>query len=320
MAEKLPENYLSVEFYQPMNIKIKRRATFLIGIVLFSFVLHFPLFQIIDTQIQKVIAGFSSQKCPLSIGQVQYGFLMPKVVFKNINIPGQCFNKGDQQVFLPHLNISWSGASFSPLGLKFTGKTELNSSPILFHFIVGLTQMTFVMKDNQIQSQALASFEPNIAKVKALLRINAVIEWQKLKLKSGQFRIESTNLSILPISYFGMTLPNLNVGKLVIQGQYKNENGKQTIFFQDNDDKSMGVNIGSPETSLMLNLRGVIELNSFSIANSEIKSTLELKVGNEINQQIPLIDSLLKGSLTPNGDFYQGKISGTFAKPKITKI
>jgi hypothetical protein len=320
MSEKVSENYLSEDTYINLGVSLKKWFLIIFSLLLIGFVINFPLLTVIDGQIQAAIEKSANKKCPFTVGKISYGAFLPKISLQNVFLPGSCFNKPQSQLVFPAVHVSLSGLSFSPFGLKVNAQTKLEGSPLEAQAIVGLGKYFVRIEDNNIDTATLATFEPNISKVSGSFKVNGLVELNAKGLQGGDFRLESNNFSVLPISYFGMGLHALNINKVVIQGEIQKQGSKQVLIFQDKDGKKMGINIGTQDGPLMANLRGSIELNQFNMKKSQLKLQTEIKIGKQITDELPLIDSLLNGALSKKDEFYQGKIGGTLGKPKISKL
>lgn len=275
----------------------------LILVMISGFVFNFSFAKRIESLIKLNLTKNAS--CPINYKEAKFELFFPKIILKNIAIPGRCFSPNNQKPLeLKQLNLNFIGPSFSPLGLNFSVKTNLDKSSISSKQTIGVTTQIINTLGTILDLGTLGPILGIGFKMQGNVETNALLQIESTKLSSAKFLLKSKNFFIPAQKLESFEIPNLNLKNFVMKGVY-DRTGKLHI-----DDLVLG-DKGAP---IYANLKGDIFVNNLSFGDSRIDLKGEIIFSPEFLDSFGIL-KLFLAQFSQKDGYYQIKLGGTLKSP-----
>jgi type II secretion system protein N len=299
---QLPENKTHETIYESGAIfKIK---VIVISVVLFLLT-TFILFPIQDNLKSLVTTALlSNRNCPIPHKKLEFSFLLPKVIITSPTLSKRClpglkspvsFDKAIFKVTMPTL---WPPGIKGHLVLK-KDNTTINLYPkftVLDHEVrVTKTTINGSLISDLIGQSGLLTGD---LKMEGHFVIS-----KKQQLKSGEFKVDSTNVDIPAQTVSGFNIISLNLRKMQLAGSI--EKGKLDI---------KAFKLGTKTSQLQAQFKGHIGLMQNNIRFSKLNLNGKVRLGEKLRESVLIIGMYLKGKKQVDG-FYPMSLGGTLAAP-----
>ena len=302
--KKILEHELEDGIYTVFNSGRKRLI--IAGSILFflGIVLNFPLKKTVNSFLATTLKPPKS--CPFSYKDMSVEFFLPKLVFKDLFIPGSCYKKPKGGFNLENAKIYIKGPSFSPLGLSTKVVTQYEGQDLVVHAAVAPKKQKVKIPSTTIDAGMLNALFQNKFNLAGSLTTEVLAELQRGKLLEGNLLLTSKNLIIPSQNIQGFQLETMKLNTLLAKASV-GKNGQLKVH---------ELKVGDKKAPIILDLKGRINLILSAPAFSQVSLDGTLKVSKAFIDKMPLINAVL-GGLKKEGDAYLVKISGTLAKPKL---
>ena len=299
--KKVQYNEINDEIYAPEEIS-KVKIIFLCLVLLFvGFLLNFNFQDRINNIIRPILAN--NQSCPILYEKLDFEFFMPKIIFKNPTILGQCFGQYNQKLPLKEMNVSFQGPSFVPPGIKLKlharqGTTNINVIPSL-----SFSKRVIEIRESKIDANHLGvMFSDGKSPFQGTLTLDGVFHLEGNKLTEGKLDMNSRNLVMPEQNIKGFQAPNMNLKTLVLKLRVTKDSNLDVREFKLGNGTPMG-----------LNLKGRIFLNQETMANSQVNLEGTLQTTPFFLESFALLKLLLPPDPNPNG-LFKMKLKGELAR------
>jgi hypothetical protein len=291
---------------EEINYKSRIRP-FFFGIILFfivtaSFLSYYPFGQKIKEQVKKATAG----ACAFDYTDINFEFLLPKIVVNDVILPASCFGKQGPAIRLDYVNLGFRLISFSPFGIPFKLDTQYNHQPLELYYVLGFGGQTIRMIDQRLVLSRLEGLMGNF-KLGGSVVVDVLVQMdmaQKLKAidikaKSEDFKIPAQTLMQ------NFNLPNLSVRKFYLETS--SENFPQL--------KVNSLVLGDPDSPVRMNLKGTINMRE-PAELSPLNLNGELAFSEQFKENFP-VSFLVNDTYTVKDGFYQVTLGGTLGAPAL---
>lgn len=307
-----PKNIYNLSFLKSMKWVIILFVIFIISI--FSKV---SISSKIDSTLRTALS--SNRQCPIRFDNYHFEIFLPKIVIKNLIIPGKCLRKY-KDINLKQVKLHFRGLSFSPFGPHFKLETQFKKSPLEIYLTTGLSSVSMKLEkelsgnkfksiSNTVRLDDINEFIPN-------LKLSGDIHLSSLFLEAsytGQIQelfvnATSDNLA-LPAQQVSMfNTPNLKINDLLIK--IKGDN--KTIDIES-------LILGNEMSPLIANFKGKINLNPRLISQSQLNLKGEFAFGESFpDKDIQNLAKSFLGQFDLKDDkYYQIQILGPLSGPKF---
>lgn len=306
--KKVQYNEINDEIYSPEEIS-KVKIFFLCFVLLFiGFLLNFNFSDRVNALVKPMLAN--NQSCPILYEKLEFELFMPKVIFKNPVILGQCFGQFNQKLPLKEMNIALQGPSFVPPGIKLKlhakeGKTVINVIPSL-----SFGKKVIEIRESKLDANHLAvMFSDGKSPFQGMINVDGVFHLEGNKLSEGKLDMVSRNLVMPEQNIKGFLAPNMNLKTLSLKARVNKDSNLDIREFKLGNGSPMG-----------LNLRGRIFLNQESFGNSQVNLEGTLQTTPFFLESFALLKLLLPPDPNPNG-LFKMKLKGELARlgqPELT--
>lgn len=297
-AKKKPENALeNVNYSFPKIGKAKLIPAF-VCIFLLAFILNFPLMEIVKNKIKTQLSRIPG--CSLTVKDINFGILLPKIELNQLNIPKRCAGKA---LFLDQLKIYFRGPSFSPIGIATKIETDFEGIPVEAYASLGVSSQIIKLDDMKLALSEINKRFP-LVKVNGDVSINAIVEIANNRLGKVNALIESKNFTMPVQNIKGFTLPNMNINSLKLKISQKS---KRKMVLED-------FVIGDLDSPIRANFKGDITPNSSNFLFSRINLQGEVAFGQSIKDNFGILLNFFNAFPTKD-KFYQMRLQGTVGQP-----
>lgn len=297
------ENSIEESDYTLPPISKIKWISILLAVLIAGFILNFSFSERIEGLIRLNLTKNSS--CPINYKEAKFELFFPKVILKNIAMPGRCFSPSNQRPLeIKQLALNFIGPSFSPLGLNFSLKTNLDKSKINTKQTLGATSQVINTSGTVLDLGSLTPILGMTFKLLGEIETNALIQIENSKINNAKFLLKSKNFFIPAQKLESFEIPNLNLKNFLMKGVY-DRSGKLHI-----DDLVVG-DKGAP---IYANLKGDVFINNLSIADSRIDLKGEIIFSPEFLESFAIL-KLFLGQFSQKDGYYQIKLGGTLKSP-----
>jgi hypothetical protein len=288
------------------RIKIWLYPLIVTFIFIFAFLNYYPVGDQLKVLLKKNLQGTA---CNPDFNELRMEWFLPKLVVTELDLPANCLNRRGESLKFSHLTIHFRLISFSPLGIPFRIDTEMNGQPLSVYFVQGFGKRLIRLKD---QSLVLNRLQPLLgAKLKmagnltvdlsALLGSDNSLQELTLKAQSKDFQLPSQSVE-------DFTIPVIKVNLLKIEAN--TENPPRITLDQ--------MFMGDTDSPMRANFKGKVDLQQGNIGFSAVNLEGGVSFSENFKQTVPLVDLLFESYPQKDG-FYQIRIGGTLAQPKLMK-
>lgn len=297
------ENSIEENDYALPPISKVKWAMLLILTIILGFFLNFSFSERIENLIRLNLT--KNPGCPINYKEAKFELFFPKVILKNIVMPGRCFSSSNQRALeLKQLALNFIGPSFSPLGLNFSIKTNLEKSKIISKQTLGATTQIINTSGTVLDLGTLTQIMGMSFKMLGEVETNTLIQIEHSKINNAKFLLKSKTFFIPGQKLESFEIPNLNLKNFVMKGIY-DRTGKLHI-----DDLVLG-DKGAP---LYANLKGDIFINNLSIGDSRLDLKGEIIFSPEFLESFAIL-KLFLAQFSQKDGYYQIKLGGTLKSP-----
>ena len=275
--------------------------TFSFAIFLF---MSFPIKKNIDDSIKSAL--YSIPGCSLDFKEINFEFLLPKVIVKDINIPMSCFRKVGHPIKLKHLTLNWRGLNFAPFGPHFKIQTNILGNDITAFHTLGLSSQVIKIQDVNLKMESLRQILPEI-KLNGRLKTNSLIKINSTGLSDLKLTVQSKDLVLPSQEIMRLKLPNLEFNNLFIKANMTKPN---EIQVQD-------IIVGDTESPIRANFKGSIKLNQKNFSTSKLDLIGEVAFSSLFLEKFAIIQ-LFMNKFNKKDDFYQLHFDGPITSPNVT--
>ena len=186
MNKKLDETDIPDEIYESFDAPTKGKSTLIaFALLFFALWLNFPIKSSIENFVTAKISKLRS--CPIQYSKMNISFLFPSIEFVSPKIGGRCFGKAGKDVMLDNLEISFSGPSFAPFGVKFHAEAKKQGSTLNLYPAVSFGETVIRVIDTKIEGPLLNEMIGQGALLSGTFDIDALVTLKGQKAK-GQRR------------------------------------------------------------------------------------------------------------------------------------
>lgn len=297
------ENSIEESDYTLPAISKPKWILLLILVIILGFILNFSFTERIENIIRLNLT--KNPSCPINYKEAKFELFFPKIILKNIAMPGRCLSPNNQRPLeLKQLAINLIGPSFSPLGLNFSVKTNLEKSRIISRQTIGATSQIINTSGTILDLGTLAPILGINFKMLGEVETNALVQIENSKINNAKFLLKSKNFFVPGQKLESFEIPNLNLKNFLMRGIY-DRSGKLTI-----DDLVLG-DKGAP---IYANLKGNVFVNNLSIGDSRIDLKGEIIFSPEFLESFSIL-KLFLGQFSQKDGYYQIKLGGTLKSP-----
>ena len=302
--KKVLEHELEDHIYDRANTGKKRFIGF--GLLLFflGIILNYPLKKTVNGILAKSLKP--PKKCPYSYKDASFEFFMPKVIFKDLHLPGSCFNSPKSSLDFENAKVFFRGLSLSPLGLSTKVETNFRGQDLEVYAAVAPKRQKIKIPKTTASTSLLNPFLQNALTLEGNLTVEGLAELEKNKLQEGNLLINSTDLRVPAQNIKGFDMEALDLKDLILKATV-GKNGQLKV---------RELKVGNDKAPLHLNLNGRVNLILSNPNFSQLSLDGTLKVSPKLIKKMPLLNAVL-GSLKKQGDSYLVKISGTLGSPRF---
>lgn len=299
---QLPENKTHDSIYDSGTLfKIKVIVVTAALFILTTFVL-FPIRENITNLITSSL--LSNRACPIPHKKLDFNFLLPEVIITAPTISPRCLPGLKSSLTFDQVSFKVTMPTLWPPGIKShllikKGKSVINLYPkftILDHEIR-------VTKTN-VQGQLISELIGQKSLLTGDLKTEGhFVITKKQKLKSGEFKIESSNMDIPAQTISGFNIISLNIRKMLLAGSINA--GKLDI---------QALKLGTKSSQLQAQFKGKIGLMQNNMRFSKLNLNGKVRLGAKLRESVAILNILLDGKKQVDG-FYPMSLGGTLAKP-----
>lgn len=300
-SPRIPETQTSPKVYAVEKSFFSKLILASVGAFFLAILFNFPLekniIAIIEKQISKV------RGCPLQYNSIELGYFLPKVIFKDVTIPGTCFQKPNASINVDQLVARVSVPSFWPIGVKakvtaIGDDIRLNIFPRL-----AIGGNAVQVEDTRIQGNFISHFLPIPLNINGNIDIQGNFEFKGQNIDTANFLLKSSDLSLPAQTVSSFPLPTLNFRKLEIAGTQT----KKKVHLK-------ALRLGDANAPITAEFRGDISLNPANMSFSQLNLQGKVKFSPEFLDSLSLLKLLLNGKKEKDG-YYFLQLSGTLARP-----
>lgn len=300
-SPRIPETQTSPKVYDVEKSFISKVVLASIGAFFLAILFNFPLEKNIIAIIEKQISKVRS--CPLQYNGIELGYFLPKVIFKDVTIPGRCFQNPKASINVDQLVARVSVPSFWPIGVKakvtaLGDDLRLNIFPRL-----AIGGNAVQVEDTRIKGNFISHFLPIPLNINGNIDIQGNFEFKGKNIDTANFLLKSADLSLPAQSVKSFPLPTLNFRKLEIAGTQT----KKKVHLK-------ALRLGDANAPITAEFRGNIALNQSNMNFSQLNLQGKVKFSPEFLNNLSLLKLLLNGKKQKDG-YYFLQISGTLARP-----
>lgn len=304
--DRIPEAQAVDQIYNIEKTFSKRVVVITIAAFVLAILFNFPLEKNIITAIENQLA--KNRQCPISYQKIELGYFLPKVILKEVTIPGKCFNKNGMNLSFDQILLRVSMPSFWPIGIKTKMEAYQEGAHINVFPRLAFGGNAIQIEDTVIQGPFLSSFTPFPNLLKGNIAIQGNFEMKGQTLTSGHIKIDSNDLFIPPQNLMGMSLSSLPLKKLELAGTYT----KKTFHLK-------AFRIGDSNSPISAEFTGKImpSLQNFNFSRLDLEG--RVRFSDAFLNQVGLLRIMLNGKKQKEG-FYYMRLQGTLSMPKPTFI
>lgn len=285
-------------------LKLKYILLFFL-LLIFGVFTVFPLKDFIDQSIRRSLS--QNPNCAITYEDLQYSFFPPGVKLKNTYIPPSCSQNNLKPLSLPLTRLSFSGFSFSPIGVAFSLETNVSSMPLKGKAIVGFS--THAIRLNHINleiSEFLKLLREAPYKVRGNLHINGKFLFSNQSIQEGALRVEGKELTLPSQTIKGFEIPFMELGPLDLIAEVQKGSPDYQI---------KRLSLGESSSAIRLKGEGKITVQG-RMDQSKMDIKLELAPSEKLMEDFMILETLLQSYNQKDG-FYRLSLKGSLSFPKV---
>jgi type II secretion system protein N len=269
-----------------------------------AFFAHYPIEDKVERLVKTQLAQIPG--CRPSFTDLQFGILLPKLVLTEVVLPASC--TGAKETRMRHLTLHFSGPSFSPFGLAFTGETELNGQPLTLRYAAGLTSQVINVQEESLNLAKLSAALPGAPAMEGTLRLNTRVTMTEGRVEDLRLLAESTNFVLPAQALDAFRLPRMAIGALSIKAQ--SETPRKLVVDQ--------IVLGNADAPVRAKFAGTVDM-AMQTSLSQLNLKGEAAFSPAFVEAFPILNMLMS-SFTQKDGFYQIGLRGTLGAPKPTPL
>jgi type II secretion system protein N len=306
----LAENSLDEEIYSESNSPNKLIYPISFAILILAFVFNFPVKPTITSLVKK---GLSLNKnCSVVYDDFEITTFPPGLSFKNLALPGKCFNKRSGKLDFKTADFNISTPNFSDFGIKFfgnltNGATNINMYPTIAlgnKLILKIDKSTIDLSQFSDLTNGITHATGNVT-----LQLLAKVDGQKLD--SATISAKSKNLKI-PSQVLGGGAQGMS---LAIPSIFLQNFDLKAKLIRGTDLDIVKLTLGNSEAPVFANFTGKITLNQKLPGKSKLDIKGELQFSEEFLKSFVIL-KLFLAKFESDNDTYKIKIKGTLDNPQ----
>ena len=273
----------------------------LAGCFVIAFLANFPL----ENRIQRIVKAELAKLpgCNPSFEGLTFGFLMPKVLLTDVQVPASCFGKDGNPMLMRSLTLNFMGPSFSPLGVAFKVSGDINGQPLDIRYSTGFSTQVIKIDEESLNLAKLSTAMPGIPRVDGRLNLGLRLQMAGQQIEDIQILAESKDFVIPPQAMGDFRLPRLAVGDFSVKAA---SDGPRKIKVQQ-------LVIGKQEAPIRAKFTGTIDVDPSGMANSAVDLTGEAGFSQEFIDSFAILNLML-AQFTQKDGLYQIRLGGTLGQ------
>ncbi len=305
-AERLPETQVVERIYDIESSYAKKITVITLFAFIVAILFNFPLEKNILTFVENQIS--KNRKCPLAYQKLELGYFLPKLVLKDVTVPGQCFNKVGTNLNFDQVMVRLSMPSFWPIGVKTKIEAYNDGAKINIFPRLALGGHAIQIEDTHLEGSFLSSFTPFPNLFRGRVSIQGNFDLKGQKLDTGNLLITSDNFIIPAQMIMGINLSQIAFKKLEFAGTYT----KKAFHLK-------AVRLGDASSPIQGEFTGKIHpsMQNFNFSRLDLEG--RVKFSSAFLNEVGLLRIMLNGKKKKDG-YYYIKLGGTLAVPKPTFI
>lgn len=296
---------LEDEIYSTKGFPYLKVFAVALGMFCIGLLLNFSLQKNIEKQI--VAALSANPNCPIQYEDLNVGLFLPKIGLSDAKVPGSCFQSRGSSLKLDSVNLTLSGLSFYPFGLKFDGIAFGDQIDFQSTLSLGLPSPMFKIHNSKMDMRIINTLaaRPNLLKGSLLIEAQGKLEGANIQ--QMNMVLQAKNLSMPPQSINGLKIPSLNFGQAA---------GKLRISDQNQLNLDEFV-LGNDNSPIVGKLNGQVRLNQSNINASQLDLTAHLKFAPEFIENFPILNFFLNNKEQTEDGFYRIQLTGQLGSPNV---
>ncbi|MEX0798700.1 MAG: hypothetical protein WEB87_04425 [Bacteriovoracaceae bacterium] len=298
MKDSAEEN---IDYHLP-NLSKPRWTLYIFGFFVLSFLMYFPIAAQIESTIKKSLTSIPG--CSIGYKDLDFQWLMPKFVVKDLSVPASCFNQRGSPILFKETFLYIRGLSFIPFGPHFKLETTALNSPLKAYITAGFGSLAFNLKDSELDLKSLSPLLPGGVKLDGKANVDALIKTGSQGIEDFNLRIVSKDLSLPAQSVQAFAFSRMPINNLLLKAQMEDKNVLNVSEFI----------LGDVESPVRANFSGKVELNQRVPAASRLDLVGEVAFSQSFLDQYSII-GMVMNQFDKKDDFYQIQLQGTLASP-----
>lgn len=281
-------------------------ALYTTGLFIAAFLMYFPIGEKTESMVRKTLASLPG--CSITYDTMEFGWFLPKLVVKDLQMPSRCFGSRGAPLILEETFLYIRGISFSPLGPHFKLATTVMKTPIEAQITLGVTgALTAALHDNTIDLANLKPILPEGMLLAGNAKVNVMAEASPSGLNDLDLKIESKDFALPGQTIQAFRISRLPINNLLVKADLK-PNGQLEL---------QEAVIGDADSPIRANFKGDLKLNKAAPVMSPINLKGEIAFSQKFMEDYSII-GMFMNQFDKKDDFYQIQIKGNLARPQVS--
>jgi type II secretion system protein N len=305
-TERIPEAQAVDQVYEIEKSYAKKVTLITLLAFVVAILFNFPLEKNIITLVEGQLA--KNRRCPLAYQKLEMGYFLPKLIFSDLTVPGQCFNKAGTNINFDEALVKLSFPSFWPVGIKTKIEARAQGARINVFPRIAIGGHAIQIEDTYLEGPFLSKFTPFPNLFRGKVKVQGNFELKGNKVTDGHLRLDSDDFVIPAQTISGINLSSLPLKKLEFAGTYT----KKTFHLK-------AMRLGTSASPIQGEFTGKITPNMRNMNFSRLDLEGKVRFSDAFLNEISLLRIMLNGK-KQKGGFYYIRLTGTLAVPKPTFI
>lgn len=304
--DRIPESQAVPHVYDMESSYAKKITLITLLAFVVAILFNFPLEKNIITLVEGEIA--KNRRCPLSYQKIEMGYFLPKLIFTDITVPGQCFNKVGTNLNFDEALLKVSFPSFWPLGIKTKIEAQTQGARINIFPRLAFGGNAVQIEDTVLEGPFLSQFTPYPNFFRGKVKVQGNFEFKGKAISDGHLRLDSNDFIIPAQMIAGINLSSIPLKKLEFAGTYT----KKSFHIK-------AMRLGNNDAPIQAEFSGKITPNARNFNFSRLDLEGRVRLSSAFLNEVGLLRLMLNGKKTKDG-FYYLRLKGTMAAPQPTFI
>lgn len=305
-TERIPEAQAVPQVYDIEKSYAKKITLITVLAFVAAILFNFPLEKNIITFVEGQLA--KNRRCPVSYQKIEMGYFLPKLIFTELTVPGQCFNKAGANLNFDEALVKLSFPSFWPVGMKLKVEARSEGARINVFPRVAIGGHAVQIEDTYLEGPFISKISNSPVRLRGRVKVQGNFEFKGNTITDGHLRLDSDDFVIPAQVIAGINLSSLPLKKLEFAGTYT----KKTFHLK-------AMRLGNSDSPLQGEFTGKITPNMRNMNFSRLDLEGRIRFSDAFLNQVGLLRIMLNGKNQKNG-FYYLRLQGTLAVPKPTFI